>query len=273
LSLLVVKRKQTRKEKVMKSAYPSKQFLFVTCLTVLTCWNGSVVESNSKDKRPDVNFYGTLLDHASKAPAQVENILIGGKYKNITFYADESVESNKTADGKIMDPKQNKTIMDLEEIEKIELAFPDKPIEHERTINSSKFSVIKVTSINGSSKNYLVESSRDLTCTVSDKGSDSKSTPIYQERKLNMIHVKSLIIKGKKSAQDVSVSRIAKDEHSSDKVELATSTEKILDEIEEKVNDLPKSDPSQYEKFKQSMISLLRSLREQLQKMLALIKS
>ena len=43
--------------------------------------------------------------------------------------------------------------------------------------------------------------------------------------------------------------------------------------MEEKVKNLPKQNPSQYESFKNSMLTLLRGLREQLQKMLNMLKN
>jgi hypothetical protein len=264
----------------MKHASPnSKLTLSITALVFFTSWNGSVVDSNNKDKRPDVNFYGTLQDHSNKI-ISIEDILINGKYKQIPVYQiiDErtasktktSVDQSKAIE---MDPKQNKTLLDLNDIASIALKHPDKPIEHEIEINNHKYIEIMVTLINGSVQNYLIESSRDLSCLKVDQGQEANTKPIFEERKLNMIHVKNLIIKGKKSAQDINSSRMRDEMNSSDKVEIAKNTEEILDQIEKNVKDLPENDPSQYEKFKKTIVSLLRSLRDQLQKMLSMIKN
>lgn len=255
--------KHTRSEKI--------KILCLAAATIVTCWNGSLSDSNT-DKRPDVNFYGTLLDHSAKHPVKVEDILIGGKYKQIPAYQVIEIATNASS-GKELDPKQNKVLLDLDEIASIELLCPDRPIECEKTINNSRYTEIIVTSIAGSPQHYLIESSRTLSCIQMDKGPDETSKPVSQERKLNIIHIKKLIIKGKKSAIDMNESRIRQEEKDSDKVRLAENTEKIIDEIEKNVKNLPQDDPSHYEKFKRSIISLLRSLRDQIQKMLSLIKT
>ncbi len=87
-----------------------------------------------------------------------------------------------------------------------------------------------------------------------------------------MVHVKNLTIKGYKSTTDAKKVSSSEKE-SKDSYEVKQSTEKILDQMEEKVNNLSKEDPSNYEKVKQNLLSLLRSLRDQLQKLLAMIKS
>ncbi|OGB86351.1 hypothetical protein A3J41_00780 [candidate division TM6 bacterium RIFCSPHIGHO2_12_FULL_38_8] len=258
----------------------SIKIIALTSIIFLTCWNGSMVDSNSKDKRPDVNFYGILQDH--KSTTKVEDILIGGKYKQIPVYQEvhqvaksdvkTSVDqsSSKSAE---MDPKQNKTLLDLDEVASITLKYPDNPIEHEIKINNTKYVEILVTSINNSTQTYLIESSRDLSCLKIDQGPEQNQKPVLEERKLNMIHVKNLEIKGKKSAQDVNQSKARDDMANTDKVEIALKIENDLDQIEKNVKNLPQHDPSQYEKFKQSIIALLRSLRDQLQKMLHMIKN
>lgn len=257
---------------------PVKLIQVFSILTAILCtsWNGSMVDTNSKDKRPDVNFYGTLQDH--KSTANIEDILIGGKYKQIPVYqtvlpyekSSTPTEKNKTLQ---MDPKQNKTFLDLDEISSIALKYPDQPIEHELIINGSKYVEILVTSINGSIQTYLIESSRDLSCLQIEQGIEKNQKPVQEERKLNMTHVRNLIIKGKKAAQDVNQSRMRNEMVSTDKVEIAKNIEESLDQIEKNVKNLPHDDPSQYEKFKHSMISILRSLRDQLQKMLNMIKN
>lgn len=265
----------------MKRGNPkSINILSILTIVILTCWNGSMIDSNTKDKRPDVNFYGTLQDHQSIT--NVEDILIGGKYKQIPVYQEidltkkstmkESVDQVKSS-SKEIDPKQNKTLLDLDEVASIALKYPDQPIEHEVTINNTKYIEIIVTSINNSKQTFLVESSRDLSCLKIDKGPEQNKKPVLEERKLNMIHVKNLIIKGKKAAQDMNQSRMRDEMESSDKVEIAKNIEESLDQIEKNVKNLPHDDPSQFEKFKDSIISLLRSLRDQLQKMLHMIKN
>lgn len=255
--------------------FSHKQLIFCSLALILTSWNGSMVDTSGKNKRPDVNFYGELTDH--NATCKVEDILIGGKYEDIYVY--EPIKTAKTALEKLktdspkseIDPTQNKIKIDLHNTTSIELVYPDKPIEHEFLINNRKYIEIEVTSITGSKEKYFIESSREISCLKIDKGPNQDQQPITKERKLTFIQMTKLIIKGYKGAQDA-VKPNYRDSHDSQKAEIATSTEKILDQIEEKVNNLPKED-SNYDKLKQSLLSLLRSLRDQLQKMLSMIKN
>jgi hypothetical protein len=247
---------------------------YLSLAIIFTSWNGSMVEtSKDKDKRPDINFYGELTDHSTTC--QVEDILIGGKYEQVSFYSSIKLEAKSADENKKaieVDPKQNKVFVDLQEISVIQLKHPDRPIEHEININNKKYVEIEVTSITGSKNDYIVESNREISCKKIDKGPEGDQKPVFEERKLNMIHVKKLLISGYKSNPDKTKSA-SRDTTVSEKSEVSSKTEKILDQIAEKVNNLPKEDPSNYEKVKDSLLSLLRSLRNQLQKLLDMIKS
>lgn len=258
-----------------QAALNYNQLTLCAVAIIITCWNGSMVDTSNKGKRPDTNFYGTLQDHQSTS--KVEDILIGKKYEQIPFYS--KIDSAKLALDKQqgssvqIDPTKNKVLLDLHEISEINLKYPDRPIEHEIDINGRKYSEVKVTAITGSENEYLVESNREISCLKIDKGPNNDQPAIQEERKLNMIHVKNLTIKGYKSATDSKKTESSSDKESKDSYQVKQSTEKILDQIEEKVNNLPKEDPSNYEKVKHSLLSLLRSLRDQLQKLLGMIKS
>jgi hypothetical protein len=247
---------------------------YLSLAVIFTCWNGSLVQnSTDKDKRPDINFYGELTDHSTTC--KVEDILIGDKYEQVPFYSPIKLEQKSADENKKtieIDPKQNKILLDLQEISVIELKHPDRPIEHEININNKKYVEVEITTITGSKNNYIVESNREISCKKIDKGPEGDQKPVFEERKLNMIHVKKLLITGYKSNPDKTKSA-SRDTTVSEKSEVSSKTEKILDQIEEKVNNLPKEDPSNYEKVKDSLISLLRSLRNQLQKLLDMIKS
>src|SRR5690606_1417279 len=129
----------------------NKKISYLAVVTILTNWNGSMVETNTKDKRPDMNFYGHLEDHTQKE-TKIEDILIGGKYEQIPVY---QILDNKTKDLidrntkaeldnksketiKDLDPRQNKVLLDLQEVSFIELKFPDHPVENEININNKK---------------------------------------------------------------------------------------------------------------------------------------
>jgi len=235
--------------------------IICTILILITCWNGSLVETSEK-KRPDVNFYGTITVHSSTQKT-IEDILIGGKYEEIPVY-----ENNESKPSTVIDPKKNKIFLDLHNISSIELKYPDSPTEHELKISNQQYIEIIVTFITGSKQTYMVETSREISCLEIDKGSDNLQNPINKERKLSFIHAKKLIINGYKSGEPTKKSKKYEKE---DKVDAANNTEKTLDQIEKNVNNLSK-DSSNYETIKNSLLSLLRTLRNQIHKLLSMIK-
>ncbi|MBI2344644.1 hypothetical protein HYV10_01070 [Candidatus Dependentiae bacterium] len=251
-----------------------KRIHYISLAIIFTCWNGSIVDSSKdKEKRPDINFYGELTDHYTTS--KVEDILIAGKYEQIPFYSPIKIEQKSSDENKKnieIDPKQNRVLIDLQEVSVIELKHPSQPIKHEITINNKKYVEVTIINITGSKNDYIIESNREISCKKIDKGPDGNQKPVFEERKLNMIHLKKLLISGYKSNQDKAKSS-SRDSSLSEKSEISMGTEKILDQIEEKVNNLPKEDPSNYEKIKDSLLSLLKSLRNQLQKLLDMIKS
>jgi len=253
---------------------PQKIIFLCSAIITITCWNGSMVDSSGKDKRPDVNFYGKLEDHMTTC--EVEDILIGGKYEQIAFYlpihgAKTDLEKNKD-DKPQIEPRQNKVLLDLSEISAISMVHPDRPTEHELEINSRKYVEVEVTTITGSKQHYIIESAREISCLKIDKGPKQDQKPIQEKRKLNMLHVKNLWITGYKTGQNA----LKSDPHNtaiSEKTKIAEGTEQILDQMEKKVNNLSKEDSSNYQQLKESLLSMLRALRDQLQKMLNLIKN
>lgn len=271
----------------MKNSHHNYHFFGLITVILLTCWNGSMVDSETKDKRLDVNFYGTLTGHSNNT-VNVEDIAIRGKYNGIAFYSipqqNHQVSSGSATalasipnQPKELDPKKDKVLLNLHDIASIELAFPDKPTEHELTINGNKYTQVIVTLTNNTHQNYLVESSCDVSCLQVNQGADKNIKPVLEKRKLNITHIKKLIIKGKKSAQDVNESRITEEMQSTDKVEITKNTEEILDQIQNQVDTLSQDqavkNSSHFQQFKSSIVSLLRSLRDQLQKMLSMIKN
>ncbi len=251
--------------------FKSINIFSITGLVLLTCWNGSMVNSGSKDKRLDVNFYGTLNDKS------VEDISINGKYKDIFVYASieptpklaESAAQSSMAEPS---PTTDKIALNLENVAEITLKHPKNPIEHEIKINNKKYIEIMVKLINGSHHTYMIESDREISALIIDKGPNNNHTILSKEI-VKMPALKKLTIKSEKAAEDVNESRIKKENHDTDKITLATNIENDLDQIAQAVDNLPKHDASQYEKFKDTIASLLRSLRNQLQKMLNLIKN
>ncbi len=247
----------------------------IITIVLITCWNGSMVDSDKKDKRPDVNFYGKLNDES------VEDILIGGKYNEIAVYKliesekkstmKDSIDQTKSSMSE-KSPTSDQTKLNLNDIAIIKLKYPETPTAKEIEINNKKYVVITVVLINNSNHEYMIEAERSVTALAIDKGPNN-DLPILSKRVIKMSALKILEIKGKKAAQDLNQSRMREEIHDTDKVQIANNIENDLDQIQQAVDNLPKNDPSQYEKFKNSIIKLLRSLRDQLQKMLHMIKN
>ncbi len=267
----------------MKQSQSKNGLLYLAALTTIFCWNGSVVDSSSKDKRQDTNIYGEVQDH--KEIFKAEDISIAEKIDNIRLYqtiddvqkatdTNADKDSGKNSDKNIkmdMNPTKNWTPLDLRNVSTIEACHPENPTASEITINNRKYIEIKVTFINDNKETYLVESSRMISCLKINKGPDENKASILEKRNISMLHMVKITIKGYKSAQDVSKKR--DDDHDNKKAEVSGATEKILDQLEENVKNLPHDDSSQYAKIKSTMLSLLKSLREQLQKMLNMLKN
>lgn len=245
-------------------------------LTTICCWNGSMVESTTSNKRPDVNFFGQIEDHYKTFAA--EDILIGGKYEVIPVYQAITKKNNSNENNKDIDPKQNKALLDLYEIKSIELKHPTEPTASQININNRDYSEIIVTSINDTKKNYLIESGRKITCKEIDKGPKGE---VHEERELNITHLRKLTITGykgatpepmKKSYDQVSQSTQAAEDKESEKKDIAHNTNSLLDQIEKNVQNLSQESPTTFESLKSSILTMLKALREQLQKMVNMLQ-
>lgn len=268
------------KESTMPISIPLAFLLFF-------CWNGTLVDSSSKSKLPDVNFYGIIEDHSRVFDA--EYIIIDKRYEDIPVYpyqslkklkkriTEQSTKDHSTNKKEEIDPTQNKALLKLDEIKSIELLHPDHPTSSTIEINQKNYIEIVITSINGSKNNYLIESSRKVTCKEIDKGPHEAKQKVFIDRELNMIHIKKLTIKGYKSAHDADAKTPIKNLSSNSnnecqKKEISNNTESLLDQIEENIKNLSQGSPSTFEKMKNNIILLLKSLREQLQKMLDMLQ-
>lgn len=249
--------------------------------TIFCCWNGSMVTSSSETStEPDINFHGTLEDHAHTA--QVESILIGGKYESIPVYqqviapAHQDKSENKPQE---IDPKQNKTLINLANIKSISLQHPNNPTASSVQVNNKMYIQIVIESLHGTKKKYLVESTRKITCKEIDKSADIQEKQTLQARDINFIHVKKLSIKGYKSNhpyQAPEINPISKESEkptmSQEKKDFKNNAAELLHAIEENVKNMPIDNPNTFETMRSTVLTLLKSLRDQLQKFLDMIK-
>ena len=246
----------------MKKIVSSKRYIFTILSSVLIfCFNGSVMDTGSaKDSTVDVNFQGTIEDH--RRTADVQFILIGGKYENIPVY---QVPQKSKMDSAI-DPKQNKILLDLNEIDSIALKHPESPSQSEITVNNRKYVHIVVAYPHGTKKEFIVESSRRVKCQEANENKAAATS--YEDRDLSFSHIKKLTIKGfkKTSSKEVDV-KLEKQKNV-----FKENTQNIIDKIEDNVKNLPMDNPNTFEKMKDTILSLLKSLRDQLQKFLDMVK-
>ncbi|MBP6869465.1 hypothetical protein KBC04_01065 [Candidatus Babeliales bacterium] len=272
----------------MKKSINSKKYVWaLAILVMISCYNGSVV-NNSAEQAPtsDINFYGILEDHAHTC--NVESILVGGKYESIPVYQQNTFvplnhKNNPTMEQ--VDPKQNKILINLQDIKSISLEHPHNPTESSIQINNKIYIQIIVESLQGTKKHYLVESSRKITCKEIDKSADVQQAPTLHDRDLNFIHIKKLIIKGYKSNYPYKAPEIgpisktpeqpmpkAPTMTESEKEKFKESTAELLNAIEENVKNMPLDNPTAFETMRSTVLTLLKSLRDQLQKFLDMIK-
>jgi len=226
-----------------------------------------------------MNFYGIIEDHVHTS--QVESILIGGKYQDIPVYQEMHNHKNHhgTSDKKLqiaIDPKQNKILLNLKDIKSISLQHPHSPTANTIVINHKQYIQIIIELINGTKKHYLVESLRKITCNEINTSHDKNMKPTLQHRDLNFIHIKKLTIKGYKkenafqAAQPEPISNIQSPEKTT--ADFKNNAAELLQAIEENVKNLPLENSSAFKTMQATIITLLKSLRDQLQKFLDMIK-
>lgn len=253
----------------------------VALSALLCCFNGSVVTtSTSQSTEPDINFHGTLEDHTHTA--NIESILIGGKYESIPVYqqvAPAMQHDKNVAAAQEIDPKQNKTLINLQDIKSITLEHPNNPTASSIQVNNKTYIQIIVESLHGSKKKYLVESTRKITCKEIDASAEIEEKPTLQARDVNFIHVKKLTIKGFRSNHPYTspqITPISKESEkptvSQEKKDFKNNAAELLHAIEENVKNLPMDNPSAFETMRSTILTLLKSLRDQLQKFLDMIK-
>jgi len=274
----------------MKKLSHTKFYTWSMALSaLLTCWNGSVVTTTSQEPQsiaPDINFYGTLEDHINTA--SIESILIGGRYESIPVYQQAALIKEQDA-VTAPDPKQNKTLINLQDIKSIALAHPESPTASSIKVNNKIYIQIIVESLHGTKKHYLVESMRKISCKEIDKGADIKTKPTLQDRDLNFIHVKKLTIQGYRSNTAYQAPKIdvntdtpftrpaagqvqEKEKLMEHKNEFKDNAAQLLHAIEENVKNMPLDNPTAFETMRSTILTLLKSLRDQLQKFLDMIK-
>jgi len=249
------------------------QSAMITLIT-LCCFNGSVIDTDSTttSTAAEINFYGQLEDHTHTS--NVESILIGGRYESIPVY--QKVLQPITD---VIDPKQNKALINLQDVRSIALQHPENPTASSVKINNKMYINIVVEYINGTKKEFLVEATRKVTCQEIDKSAEVAEKPTLQHRDISFMHIKKLSIEKykytqkKEPATPITRSKSTTDSSfNTTKNKFKTDTAQILNAIEQNVKNLPIDNPTVVETMRETILILLKSLRDQLQKFLDMVK-
>ncbi len=249
----------------------------LSLLILLTCWNGSIVDQTttpmSENMTPE--FYGTLQDHHKKV--DITHILIGGKFDSIPVY--QTITKRPSIDEKntdsLIDPKQNRSFLNLKDIQSIALKYPNEPAHKSIQSHGRTYISIIVTFLHGTEQEFLIESSRKMTCKEIDISSEKNNTS-PQERDLNFIHIKKLTIKGfhttPKKIEKIMIDQPKKITIDDEKTIIKKNTADIINSIEDSIKNLPIDNPTLFNTMRDSILILLKSLRDQLQKFLDMVK-
>ena len=185
---------------------------------LLLCHWGSNNESNDSivggGKKPDVNFYGTVIDNTGTT-VQANSITISGMYRQIPVYLEP-----KDLTQKEYNPSDNIARIDLAEISKISIENPEKLY----TFLNRSYIEIHILSNDGVTTNkYMIETSKKI---FFDEVNESG--PI--EREVSLTALQEVNIKGytqqKKESQKPSSSQKVNPE--SDKYNSNTFHEKSV---------------------------------------------
>ena len=244
---------------------------------LLTCCNGSIVDQTTTPTTPNTvpQFYGTLQDHHKKA--DVTEILIGGKYENIPVYQvlKKPITQEEKNNAEQIDPKQNRSLIHLKDIQSIALKYPNDPAHKAIQTHGRTYINIIITFLHGTEQEFLIESSRKMSCKEISKNTDGKDTIPSQERDLNIIHIKKLTIQGFTTLQKESepqIESVTPTPLVDEKQEIKKNTAAIINSIEDSIKNLPIDNPTLFNTMRDSILILLKSLRDQLQKFLDMVK-
>lgn len=148
------------------------------------------------DQKQQVNFYGTLITHQGQQET-VDNISIGGKYKDVIMY-DAPIKKNK----EIINPKTKQAEIKLDDnpseafvkskinlctVKEISVPKPNTVWYYQKEEKSQRieFTELHVVSQEGPAKSYLLEHKTHIYCNSMDKtGSEKKEVPLTAISKL-----------------------------------------------------------------------------------------
>ena len=160
----------------MKSA--QKQLLALNTLgIILLCHWGNNNESNTSvtgdGKKPDINFYGTVVDNTGTS-VKANDITIGGMYRQIPVYV-----KPKNLNQKDYNPADNIARLDLAEISQISIGDPEKIYTF---VNRTYIEIHVLSNDKKTTNTYIIETTKKLFFNEANE-----SGPIEREVALNAL--------------------------------------------------------------------------------------
>lgn len=180
----------------MKQALQNWFFFCLTIIMALTLGNwGNSETSIDGDKKQQVNFYGSLLTHQTDRSISVDNISIGGKYKQIPMIEKPTSTQNpaastpsKTSRSEIalsVDPKTDlvTTKIDLNEVSALQVPNPHTIWTYQKENMYRKVEFLEVIVVSNNEQktkaHYLLEARTKIYCNeVNDAGPIQKEVPL-----------------------------------------------------------------------------------------------
>ncbi len=143
-------------------AFSAKEWFLPLIIFALANWSTdqTTVEVGGL-KKNRVNFYGTLYTRNSSKPVDVDNISIGGIYRQIPVYE----KPNTTQTTLKNDPKKGVRFkLDLSEIKEIRVPHPPKIWHYQRADGARKSDYIEIEVTQNGLDHYLIDTDRNLLC-------------------------------------------------------------------------------------------------------------
>ncbi len=172
-------------------------FFCIVCGIIVGNWGQSEATIDG-DKKQQVNFYGSLLTHQAKDTINVDNISIGGKYKQIPMVEKptiaQDIQQEKTDNnGKItrkemkldVDPKTElvTTKIDLSEVSALQIPNPQTIWSYQKENGHRKVEFLEVIVFSNNQQKtqarYLLEARTKIYCDeINDAGPIEKEVPL-----------------------------------------------------------------------------------------------
>lgn len=219
----------------MKKTVPviARLLLHSILLVSLASWSNGEPTVEGASNKQRINFYGTLLTHQGKITTKIDNISIGGKYKQIPMFEKPSLKKPASTHSKQeipleADPKTElvTTKIDLSEVSQILVPQPHTLwfYKKEKGYRRSEYLEVVVVSNNQqkTKAHYLLEAKTKIYCAeVNPAGPIEKEVPLAAINTLTISGYKFRVLPSDNGSQNVAC-KYAKTVASAKKDDLVT---------------------------------------------------